>query len=189
MREYSTFFGWCVARAAFDVAIFGWGVGFYSPPVFLLAVVERTGWSISLVSSAVTVHFLCGAILVANSSLVYERFGIAKVTFTGALLLALGVLGWSVAASPWQLFVAALLSGCCWVLLGAIAMNRIVSPWFEKKRPAALWVHTCLIGLRRTELPRMAPIPEPLILDPGRGGGAGPIRANRTHCAIVLDTG
>ena len=83
-------------------------------------------------------HFLCGAILVANSSLVYERFGIAKVTFTGALLLALGVLGWSVTASPWQLFVAALLSGCIWVLLGAIAMNRILSPWFEKKRPAAL---------------------------------------------------
>ena len=108
------------------------------PAGFLHAVVERTGWSIPLVSSAVTVHFLCGAILVANSSLIYDRFGIAKATFSGALLLALGVLGWSVAASPWQLFVAALLSGCSWVLLGAIAMNRIVSPWFEKKRLAAL---------------------------------------------------
>jgi hypothetical protein len=52
-----------------------------------------------LVSSAVTVHFLCGAIFVANSSLVYERFGIAKVTFTGALLLALGVLGLSAGAN------------------------------------------------------------------------------------------
>ena len=108
------------------------------PAGFLHAVVERTGWSIPLVSSAVTVHFLCGAILVANPSLVYDRFGIAKATFSGALLLALGVLGWSVAASPWQLIVAALLSGCSWVLLGAIAMNRIVSPWFEKKRLAAL---------------------------------------------------
>lgn len=99
---------------------------------------ERTGWGIPLVSSAVTVHFLCGAILVANSSLVYDRFGIAKVTFTEALLLALGVLVWSIAASPWQLFVAALLSGCSWVLLGAIARNRTLSPWFEKKKPAAL---------------------------------------------------
>ena len=59
----------------------------------LHADVERTGWGIPLVSSAVTVHFLCGAILVANSSLVYDRFGIAKVTFTEALLLAIGVLG------------------------------------------------------------------------------------------------
>ena len=111
---------------------------------------ERTGWGIPLVSSAVTVHFLCGAILVANSSLVYDRFGIAKVTFTEALLLALGVLGWSIAASPWQLFVAALLSGCSWVLLGAIAMNRILSPWFEKKRPAALslaYNGSCLVGV------------------------------------------
>ena len=85
MREYSTFF-WMACR--------------YGPPVFLYAVVERTGWSIPLVSSAVTVHFLCGAILVANLSLVYDRFGIAKATFSGALLLALGVLGWSVATSP-----------------------------------------------------------------------------------------
>ena len=43
MREYSTFFGWRVAWAAFVVAIFGWGAGFYGPPVFLHAVVERTG--------------------------------------------------------------------------------------------------------------------------------------------------
>jgi len=138
MKGYSAFFGWRVAWAAFVVAIFGWGVGFYGPPVFLHAVVERTGWSISLVSGAVTVHFLCGAILVANSNAVYRRFGVAKVTFAGALLLALGILGWSAAVSPWQLFAAALFSGCSWVLLGAIAMNRIVSPWFEKKRPAAL---------------------------------------------------
>ena len=57
------------------------------------------------------------------------------------------------------------------------------------RRRVVRWVHTCIIGLRRTELPRMAPIPGPLILNAGRGDGAGPIRANRTHCALVLDTG
>ena len=38
--------------AAFVGAIFGWGVGFYGPPVFLHAVLERTGWPLTLVSGA-----------------------------------------------------------------------------------------------------------------------------------------
>ena len=48
------FFGAWVIRAAFVLAMFGWGVGLYGPPIFLHAVVERTGWPLVLVSSAVT---------------------------------------------------------------------------------------------------------------------------------------
>ena len=55
------FTGWRVVWAAFIVAVFGWGVGFYGPPVFLFAVHEARGWSIPLVSAAVTCHFLLGA--------------------------------------------------------------------------------------------------------------------------------
>ena len=61
-----SFFGTHVVRAAFVLAIFGWGVGFYGPPIFLHAVVERTGWPLVTVSSAVTLHFLFGAIVVVN---------------------------------------------------------------------------------------------------------------------------
>jgi len=41
------FFGPRVVRAAFTMAMFGWGVGFYGPPVYLHAVIERTGWSLT----------------------------------------------------------------------------------------------------------------------------------------------
>src|SRR5262245_47916198 len=60
------FFGRCVVRAAFTLAMFGWGIGFYGPPVYLHAVIERTGWSLSWVSCAVTVHYLFGALVVAQ---------------------------------------------------------------------------------------------------------------------------
>jgi hypothetical protein len=50
------FFGSWVVRATFVMAVFGWGVGFYGPSIFLPAVVQRTGWSLTLVSMAVTVH-------------------------------------------------------------------------------------------------------------------------------------
>src|SRR5216117_1393143 len=52
------FYGWRVVAAAFVLAVFGWGVGFYGPPVFLHAVREVHGWSLPLVSAAVTAHFV-----------------------------------------------------------------------------------------------------------------------------------
>lgn len=132
------FFGWRVVAAAFVLATFGWGVGFYGPPIYLHAVVERTGWPVALVSAAVTVHFLVGVPVVANMPALYRRFGIPAVTSIGALLLALGVLGWAVASQPWQLFAAAVLSGCGWVTMGAAAVNALVAQWFVRTRPAAL---------------------------------------------------
>ena len=132
------FFGWRVVAATFVLAVFGWGVGFYGPPVYLYAVVERTGWPVPLVSSAATVHFLCGALVVANLTRLYRVLGIPRVTCLGAALLAAGVVGWATAAAPWQLFAAALASGAGWVAMGAAAVNAIITPWFVRSRPAAL---------------------------------------------------
>ena len=132
------FFGWYVVAATTLLAAFGWGVGFYGPPVFLYAVVARSGWPVAMVSAAVTVHFLVGAVVVANLPRLYRRLGVAQVTVLGAVLLALGVLGWAMAAQPWQLFGATLASGAGWVAMGAAAVNALVAPWFNLRRPAAL---------------------------------------------------
>jgi len=132
------FYGWIVVAAAFVVAVFGWGVGFYGPPVYLKAVQDARGWSVALVSVAVTAHFLFGAIVVANLPRLHRRFGVPAVTMAGAISLALGVLGWAEAREPWQLFLATLLSGAGWVPLGAAGINAMVSPWFVARRPAAL---------------------------------------------------
>jgi Major Facilitator Superfamily len=132
------FYGWRVVGAAFVLAAFGWGLGFYGPPVFLYAVHEARGWPLWLVSTAVTVHFLTGAIVVASLPTLYRHFGVPTITKTGALSLAAGITGWAVAQEPWQLFGATLLSGAGWVAMGAAAINAIVSPWFVRTRPAAL---------------------------------------------------
>lgn len=134
----ATFYGWRVVAGAFVVAVFGWGLGFYGPPVYLHAVREARGWSIALTSTAVTVHYLCGALVVANLPKLYRRFGLANVTRAGSLSLSVGLIGWAVADHPWQLFAATLLTGCGWVTLGAAAINAIVAPWFVRDRPKAL---------------------------------------------------
>lgn len=132
------FFGSRVVAATFVMAVFGWGIGFYGPPIFLYAVLQRTGWSLSLGSAAVTVHFLADTLVIVNLPRLYKRFGLARVSVIGAGVLAVGVYGWAVAEQPYQLFMAAVLSGLGWVTLGAAAVNAAIAPWFVSKRPAAL---------------------------------------------------
>ena len=132
------FYGWRVVAAAFVLAAFGWGLGFYGPPVYLHAVYETRGWSVSTVSAAVTVHFLFGAVVVANLPRLHRRWGVPAVTKAGAIALAVGIAGWATAHDPWQLFAATLFSGAGWVAMGAAAVNAIVAPWFVRTRPAAL---------------------------------------------------
>lgn len=134
----SSFFGKKVVAATFLMAVFGWGIGFYGPPIFMYAVMQRTGWSLALCSAAVTLHFLAGTLVVVRLPVLYKRAGIPLTTLFGAMTLALGVYGWSIASQPYQLFIAAILSGFGWVTMGAAAVNAIIAPWFVSKRPGAL---------------------------------------------------
>ncbi|WP_221178883.1 MFS transporter [Pseudomonas brassicacearum] len=133
-------YGWRVVAAAFIVAVFGWGLGFYGPPVYLEVIRQSHNWSIALVSGAVTLHFLVGLVVIPNLPPLYLRYGLPIVTFVGGIVMALGILGWAFANNPWQLYLAALFSGIGWSALGAVAVNAIVSPWFTTKRPLALSV-------------------------------------------------
>lgn len=132
------FFGWRVVTAAFVVAVFGWGVGFYGPPILLHVIHETRGWPVSLVSAAITSHFLLGAVFVVNLPRAHERFGVALVTGVCGGLSGVGVLVWALASQPWQLFVASVVTGLGWAGTGGAAVNAIVSPWFDRRRPAAL---------------------------------------------------
>src|SRR5947199_9744897 len=96
------FYGWRVVGAAFVLAFLGWGLGFYGPPVYLQAVREARSFSLTVVSSAVTVHFLAGAVLAANIPALYRTFCLPLVTSFAAVALYAGVFGWAISAAPWQ---------------------------------------------------------------------------------------
>jgi MFS family permease len=132
------FFGPWVVRATFVMAVFGWGVGFYGPSIFLHTVVQRTGWPLTLVSTAVTLHYLFGALVVTRLPALHRRFGVGPTAVAGAAFAAVGVVGWSMADLPWQLFVSGLVSGAGWVTMGAVAVNAAIAPWYAHGRPMAL---------------------------------------------------
>jgi MFS family permease len=132
------FFGWRVVAAAFVVAMFTWGINFYGPSVYLHALRAREGWSASLISAAITLHFLVsGAIVIALPRL-HRRFGLVATTRAGMLACSAGVLGWGFADQPWHLVPAALLTAAGWAATSGVAINAYVAPWFDQRRPAAL---------------------------------------------------
>jgi hypothetical protein len=132
------FFGWRVVWAAFTIAVLAWGIGFYGPSIFLQALHKSRGWPISLISAAITCHFLWSAGIIVRLPAIHRRFGLAATTRAGGVAAGLGVVAWSLAAAPWQLFPAAILSGTGWALTSGAAINAMVAPWFDRRRPAAL---------------------------------------------------
>lgn len=132
------FFGWKVVGAASVFAMFAFGVGFYGPAVFLSTLHQTRGWPVSVISAAMTAHFLLSAALVAHLAEAHRRFGIVAVTRAGIVASVIGVLAWSMASAPWQLFGAALLTGAGWAATSGAAINAMVSPWFDRRRAIAL---------------------------------------------------
>ena len=130
--------GWRVARVAFVVAVFGWGLGFYGVAVYVPALHEAHGWPIAAVSTAVTAHYLVSAMLIACLPAAYRRLGVARVTVIGAALAACGAMAWASAREPWQLVPAVLLSGAGWSAMSGAALNAMVAPWFDRDRPRAM---------------------------------------------------
>lgn len=137
-RPATVFFGWRVVATAFAVATFAWGMGFYGPSVFLVALHRAHGWPIAAISTAITAHFLVSALIVAHLSELHRRFGIAWVTVAGVAAMAFGVVMWANASRTWHLGPAALLTGMGWAVTSGAAINAMIAPWFERRRPIAL---------------------------------------------------
>ena len=123
------FFGWTVVWGAAALAVCGWGLGFYGPPIYLHVIHQSRGWPLALVSAAVTTHYLVGALTVANLPAIYARWGIARATKAGAVALSLGIFGWSLATAPWQLFLAAATSGMGWVTRSCSARVNMMASY------------------------------------------------------------
>src|SRR3954453_12000704 len=89
-----SFFGWRVVAAAFTLAVLSWGINFYGPSVYLHALHAREGWSLALISAAITLHFLASGAIVTRLPTLHRRFGLVAVTRAGLLACAAGALAW-----------------------------------------------------------------------------------------------
>src|SRR5262245_37598200 len=118
----------------------------YSLTVFLGSVARDTGWSVTGVSSAMTIGFLA----MASTSMVWgnlsDRFGPRLVVVTGSIILAVSLTLASRSASliTFQLTFGLLIGGSISAIFSP--MMACVTGWFYKHRkPAVLLVFEWIV--------------------------------------------
>ncbi len=136
--EGGIYHGWLVVGAAFLVALFGWGIGFYGPGIYLVALQERHGWSSADIASAITVYYLIGATLVFCAGRIFERLGTRLVVMTGAIAMAAGLGLITLIAHPWQVYGAFSVMALGWAAMSGAAVTIMIAPWFDKRRGLAV---------------------------------------------------
>lgn len=129
--------GWAVVAACFVMATFAWGLGLYGASVYLHALTTERAWSVSLISTCVTVFYLVNAALLPVIGSVIDRHGPRPVVIAGALALAVGVAGLGPATAAWQLYLAFAVMGIGWAALSTTGISATLAPWFERRQGRA----------------------------------------------------
>ena len=131
-------FAWPAVLACFCSAVVGWGFGFYGQSVFLASLQASQGWSTALVASATTTYYLCGALLIALTPDLIDRFGPRATIIGGALVLAAGAIFLSRATAPWQLYAANVVMAAGWATTSSTAITNTLAQWFDRRRGLAI---------------------------------------------------
>jgi MFS family permease len=138
-RGARLYHGWLVVAAAFLVATFGWGLGFYGPGIYLVALTAREGWSTAELSPAITCYYILGATLIFFwVGPLFDRLGARAVVIGGALAMASGVMLLPPAERLWQVYAAFAVMSLGWATMSGAALNIIVAPWFDRRRGRAV---------------------------------------------------
>lgn len=130
--------GWLVVAVATLVALFGWGLGFYGPAVYLVALKDHFEWNTTQVSAAITVYYLVAAIIIMSSAGLFERHGTRTVVATGIVAMACGAAGLGLATQQWHVPIAFLALSAGWAFMSGAAINIIIAPWFDRRRGLAV---------------------------------------------------
>jgi MFS family permease len=129
--------GWRVVAVSFWMAVFAWGLGFYSLSLYVHHL-EAAGWPVALLSGATTGYFLLGAAAIAPVERAAAAFGRRRVAIAGALLLAGGVAVLPHARGAPTLLAAYAAMALGWAATSGTAITQVIGRWFDARRGLAL---------------------------------------------------
>ncbi len=121
--------------------------GMFSLPVFLQPIARDTGWSVTGISSAMTIGFLAMACTSMIWGTLSDRFGPLPVVLTGSVVLAasLGLSSLATSLVAFQ-FVFGLLVGVATAAIFA-PMMACVTGWFDTHRSLAVSLVSAGMGM------------------------------------------
>ena len=125
---------------AFGVALLVWSLGLFAPAAILPYLHSQHGWPVSIISAAITAHFLTSALVVSVMPEVHRTFGLRATVMAGAAAIYLGFIAWTLMPAPYFLFLAAILSGAGLACGSSATVNAIIGSGFTTGRAKALGI-------------------------------------------------
>ncbi|MGT2500197.1 MFS transporter [Bradyrhizobium guangxiense] len=121
--------------------------GMFSLPVFLQPIAKDTGWSVTGISSAMTIGFLAMAFTSMAWGTLSDRFGPLPVVLTGSTVLALSLFAASHATSllAFQIVFGLTTGASCAAIFAP--MMATVTGWFETHRSLAVSLVSAGMGM------------------------------------------
>src|SRR5580658_898910 len=121
--------------------------GMFSLPVFLRPIASDTGWSVTGVSSAMTVGFLAMAFTSMIWGTLSDRFGPLPVVLTGSIVLATSLALASRASSllSFQIMFGLMVGGSTAAIFAP--MMACVTGWFDTHRSLAVSLVSAGMGM------------------------------------------
>jgi MFS family permease len=129
--------GWRVVAVSFWMAVFAWGLGFYSLSLYVHHL-EAAGWPVAILSAGTTGYFLLGAAAIAPVERAVAAFGRRRVVIAGALLLAGGAAALPHARGVPTLAAAYAAMAVGWAATSGTAVSQVIGRWFDARRGLAL---------------------------------------------------
>ncbi len=126
------FYGWWMVSACLVVAIVGWALGVFGIGVYIHALTTERGFSISLVSIAITAGQLVHAASLMTVGSSTARHGPRPVIAAGGLLMAATAIALAWTTQAWQVFGAFILLGLGRACLSTTSISNTLAPWFER---------------------------------------------------------
>jgi MFS family permease len=121
--------------------------GMFSLPVFLQPIARDTGWSVTGISSAMTIGFLAMAFTSMIWGTLSDRFGPRPVVLTGSIVLAasLGLASIATSLVVFQLVFGLMVGGAAAAILPP--MMATVTGWFDTHRGLAVSLVSAGMGM------------------------------------------
>ncbi len=179
--------------------------GMFSLPVLLQPIARDTGWSVTGVSSAMTIGFLAMALTSMVWGTLSDRFGPLPVVLTGSVVISASLALASLATSliAFQIFFGVMIGGATAAIFAP--MMATVTGWFDTHRSLAVSLVSAGMGMAPMT---MAPLAAWLVSnhdwrtsmqilaagrgrdhDPGLASGSSPAGVRCGRRAVVVGRG
>jgi MFS family permease len=132
------FYGWRIVAACMAFVTVGWSLGTFGMGVYIYALTESRGFSISTVSTAVTTAYIVSALLMVSVGRLIARRGGRPVVAIGVLAMTGGVAAMPSCQQPWQVYAAFLSLGLGMACLSTTTVGSTLAPWFERFQGRAM---------------------------------------------------